>query len=224
MLNFKSFMITALALTLLMISTALPAATITFDVNDFMISTTTTSGTNLSSLPTSAPGLPADGTFTLSPTGNLSLSPSEGKFLRFDFLLPTGYYNLAFSFDALVDDEFALYLNDTVVAMQSDTSTVNFNTPLPGFSMDTAGAATDTSGGKLDYLLASGIQPLFQPGANELTLYGTDTVVGGSIASIDGMISYEIDDTLPPNGVPEPVTAILLGCGLIGLAGFRRTA
>jgi hypothetical protein len=80
-----------------------------------------------------------------------------------------------------VNDEFALYVNNTVVAMQSSTGTDNFFAPLPGFSMNDAGIATDTSG-KLEYLLTSGIQPLFHAGKNELTLFGTDTLLYGGIA------------------------------------------
>lgn len=204
-----------------MVNNAL-AVTLPFDLTSFNISTTTTSGVNLTSDPLSAPALPADATFTLpadsvlSPPPNASntyLIANEGKFLRFTFDLPTGFSDLAFTFEALVNDEFALYVNDTVVAMQSSTGTDNFAVPLPGFSMNAAGIATDASG-KLEYLLTNGMQPLFHAGTNELTLFGTDTLIFGGISDINGTITAAV--------IPLPASILLFGSGLLGLIGISR--
>lgn len=198
------------------------ATNVTFDLTDFMISTSTTSSVNLFDDPIYAPALPADATFTLPADAELSLPPTpsntyfaanEGKFLRFTFELPAGFYDLAFTFEALVNDEFALYVNDTVVAIQASTTQINFDDPLPGFSMNTAGIATDTSG-KLEYLLTSGMQPLFHAGTNELTLFGTDTLIYGGVSAINGTIA----------AVPEPEAygMMLAGLGMVGWMARRK--
>ena len=225
MFKFKSFTIVAFVAALLAMSNAAFATTITFNETNFMFSTVTTTTTafgGLDSSTSSAPALPADGTFTLKPTSeNLYLPGLVGKFLRFDFTLPVNYSNLSFLFTASVNDEYALYINGTVVAIQATTSSSNFVAPLPGFNMNAAGAAVDTSG-KLEYLLTSGMQSLFLVGANELTLYGTDTLQYGGFAAVSGTITYDVNEPPPPNGVPEPATMLFLGLGLMGVLGIRR--
>ena len=217
---FRASMVTAVFLFLVM-PNAVSADTITFDYEDFLVSTTTTLNTPLTANPTSAPALPADNTFTLEPTsGNLYFSSGQGKFERFNLVLPADFSNLSFSFRSSVNDWYALYINDTVVAIQNTTGTDNFFEPLPGFNMNAAGTAADTSG-KLEYLLTSGMQSLFQSGANELTLFGRDTLAYGGFSATYGVINYDTNGTPPPN-VPEPATMLLLGSGLIGFVGFGR--
>lgn len=100
-----------------------------FTLADFKVSTVSLTLVNLSDSPASAPALPADATFTLSAepfslppsASNTYLAASEGKFLRYTFDLPAGFYSLALTFEALVNDEFAVYINDTVVAIQAST-------------------------------------------------------------------------------------------------------
>jgi hypothetical protein len=224
MATFKRFThkrLTQLAFAGVLACNTASAAIIPFELTDFLVSTETTLGVNLSAAPSSAPALPADTTFLSAPTTTpIPLTPNEGNFLRLDFVLPDGFSNLAFDFTALVNDEFAVYLNDTVIAIQDDASVENFTDPLPGFSMNTAGTAVDTSSGKLDYLLASGIQPLFQAGANELSLFGTDSLITGSINIVSGSISFDAPTT--PMPVPAPATLALMGLGLAGLDWKRR--
>lgn len=212
MRTFKRLVLLALA-SPFMVSNA-SAMTVTFELADFLISSSTTSSVNLFADPIYAPALPADATFTLPPNPtNTYLTANQGKFLRYSFDLPAGFYDLAFTFEALVNDEYALYVNDTVVAIQATTTQINFADPLPGFSMNTAGIATDTSG-KLEYLLTSGMQPLFHAGTNELTLFGTDTLLFGGISVINGTIT----------AVPEPEAygMMLAGLGLVGWMARRN--
>lgn len=211
------------ALALQVAASTASAASYTFALTDFSVSTVAVTGVNLGTLPASAPALPADATFTLPAeplllppsASNTYLAASEGKFLRYTFDLPAGFYDLAFTFEALVNDEFAVYINDTVVAMQASTGVENFVTPIPGFSLNASGTATDTSG-KLEYLLVNGMQPLFHAGTNELTVFGADTWQYGGFSSISGTIS----------AVPEAETyaMFLAGIGLLACAVRRRPA
>ncbi|NCD25848.1 MAG: PEP-CTERM sorting domain-containing protein [Deltaproteobacteria bacterium] len=221
MLKFTLSKFAIFILALFVISNSVFAETITFTRTDFLVSTTETSAT-LSSNPTSVPTIPVDETFTLEPnSNNLYLNYNQGKFLRFDFTLPSTYANLDFLFTAIINDAFALYINDSVAAIQSDAAVVNFETPLPGFHLDSAGNAIDTSPGKLNYLLTSGMQSFFQTGVNELTIYGRDINNWGGFDEITGVISYNTTEP-PPNPVPEPSTMLLTCISLVGLARVRR--
>lgn len=223
MLKFTISRMVIFILALFVIANNVFAESIIFNEADFLVSTFEITAP-LSSNPLSAPTIPSDETFTLEPNSeNLYLGLNQGKFLRFDFTLPSIYENLNFLFTAIINDAFALYINDTVVAIQSDALVSNFIIPLPGFYLDSAGTAVDTSSGKLNYLLTSGMQSLFQTGVNELTIYGRDINNWGGFNEITGGINYNTTEPPPtPNPVPEPSTMLLVGISLVGLAGVRR--
>jgi hypothetical protein len=65
------------------------------------------------------------------------------------------------------------------------------------------------------------MQALFQVGANELSLFGVDTLSYGGISIFNGTISFDVEGG-GGNGVPEPSTLALLGLGLLGAARLRR--
>jgi hypothetical protein len=193
--HFKQFFLVALFLSLAAGSSTVEA--VAFSLTDFRISTETLVGINLTEETNSAPALPADTSFTLIADAVVNLPPnpsntflsnSEGKFLRYTFSLPAGFHDLTFMLEANINDEFAVYVNDTVVAIQGTTSSTNFDSPLPGLSLNVFGTAMDTSG-KLEYLMASGMQSLFHAGTNELTLFGTDRAIYGGISAINGTIT-----------------------------------
>lgn len=50
--------------------------------------------------------------------------------------------------------------------------------------------------------------------------WSSSTAVGPRICELDGYDTYLDGSTTDP--VPEPATMLLLGSGLVGLAGFRR--
>ena len=53
-----------------------------------------------------------------------------------------------------------------------------------------------------------------------IRVYGTPLAGGGTQNWIDSVTSTE--GSGPPPAVPEPSTILLLGCGIIGLAGFKK--
>lgn len=211
--NARIYVLAFLTFGVLLTASAAHGATITLNLTDYLVSNTTTSGINLTSNPTSAPALPADGTFSAD-SGTVPLSLNEGNFLRWVFTLPTGFTDLSFSFNTFVDDEFALYLNDTVIALQADTTTDNFVAPLPGFNMATDGSLTSV---KLEYVLLT-MQSLFQSGTNELTLFATDTLISGSISSVNGTLTFDA----PTAPVPEPGTLGILSLSSAAVLALRR--
>lgn len=213
-----------LGLLALLLAEPAAAATIEFALPDFSVSTVTTSGVDLLGATTNVPALPADASFSLPFSTSLALD--EGKFLRYGFTLPAGFSEPSLTFSVSVNDEFALYLNDTLIATQTDTALANFVLPLPGVSLSASGVASDTSGGKLDFLLdGTTFESLFQAGPNELTLFGTDTTSGGGFSAGRPSISdpvLPIDTTLGTiTFVPEPDTLLLLATGVATL-GARR--
>jgi hypothetical protein len=205
---------------------AADANSIGFGLADYSLSTVSTGGVNLFSDPATAPALPPDASFTLPTLGpgetQLYLPQNVGRFIRYEFDLPDTFSNLTFRFTGLVNDEFALYLNDVVIAQQTSTGIDNFFAPLPAFTLDATGQVADLSAsagvpGKLEYLLTTGMQGLFRAGRNELTLFGTDTLEYGSIVVADGQITHDV-----MHAVPAPPLAGIFAVGAAGLLLLRR--
>ncbi len=184
-----------------------------------------------------APALPADATFT-NPFVR-TLLDRTGKFWRINFNLPSGFSNLTFLTDIVVNDEVALYLNDQVIAVQDDTTAANFSEPTPEFILNADGTLTDNSnpgpclsssspnclgnGGPIGWDFININQSLFQVGANEFTILGFDTCcqsgIAGSLAFLNTQITFDEPNT---REIPAPPALALLAIGLIGLGTLRR--
>lgn len=109
---FKQLLLLAM-LSLFVINKA-SAVTVSFSLTDFLVSTTTTYGVNLTTNPLSAPTLPADATFILPPNStNIDVTLHQGKFVDYAFDLPA-YSSFTFSWSALVYADYAVYINDSV--------------------------------------------------------------------------------------------------------------
>lgn len=87
------------------------AATTSFSLTDFSLGATVLNGVGLFYQPESAPALPASDTFTLTlDPADVYLPRYDGHFLRYGFDLPSGFRDLEFTFETLVNDTFALPL------------------------------------------------------------------------------------------------------------------
>lgn len=201
---------------ILFFTSAASAVQVVLNSGDGLISTVETLNDDLTA-PT-APALPADGSFTVPYNG--SLSTGQGRFFRYNINLPPDYSNLSFNLALGVNDEFAIYLNDSLVAVQDDTSVSNFNSPFPGFVLNSNNTSSDTSGGKLDFLSID--QSDFQVGNNELTIYAVDTVAGGSIFNFNISVEYDVPGT-PDSSTPVPALStlgLLMMVGTLGVCGY----
>lgn len=136
--------------------------------------------------------VPANNSFNL-PLDN-DLAPFEGKWHRHDFRLPDEYSNLYFETDLGVNDEFALFINNKLVAIQGSTGGDNFNDPFPGFELHPDGSTVNI-GNKLEYLNVSHAD--FKPGNNIIKVFVTDTGADGSFFRFDADMSF--DNPFRPN-------------------------
>jgi hypothetical protein len=201
--------------------------TIVFGTDDLSTSTVTTIDTGyFNGLPALLPAvLPADATFVPSFTGNLlSL---QGKFWRYAFDLPHGFSDLAFSLSLRVNDEVAVYVNDQLVAYQSDTAIVPDPILVYSLVLNADGTFADTTipsrpGWDGWNFLAIG-QALFMEGTNEVTIYGTDTCcvpagqIGGALSALSGQITFQGAETFSGGaGFASP-----FGSGPIRVKGHR---
>lgn len=231
----QAFLKASVVSSLLILSVAQPASamTISFGTGDLSTSTTTTSGgfpviTGLDANPANWPSLPPDSTF--SNPFNGQLLSLQGKFWRYNFTLPSGYTDLTFFLELRVNDEMAVYVNDTIVLIQSDTALFPNGVLTYRYQLNQDGSTSESStGGAWDADLwnyEALAQSAFQAGANEITIYGIDTccgnpgVVSGGLTASDriGEITFS-----EPSRVPEPITLALFGVGLAGMGlSIRR--
>ena len=168
--------------------------TIYFVKEDFVRSTVETCCTAFFAGLPPVPALPGDETFTEAFFSGIL--DRRGNFFRYTFNLPVGFSDLEFAIDVKVNDEMAIYLNDTIIAVQSDTAFVPDPILTYGFTMDASGTVLSTTEAGWDDWNTLTIAPaLFQEGLNELTIYGIDTCCGtfefpGGLLVAAGHVTY----------------------------------
>lgn len=149
--------------------------------------------------------LPPNSTFDLPL--DRDLPPFVGKWHRHTFRLPDEFSELTFEMEMGVNDEFAVFLNNKLVAIQGTTGGDNFNAPYPGFTLFPDGSTLNPQN-KLEYLNIS--EANFRPGVNVLKVFVTDTGADGSFFRFDADMSFT-NPFRPNSGVNDawffPTTA-----------------
>jgi hypothetical protein len=100
---------------------------------------------------------------------------------------------------------------------------VTFDTGVTGnWTIISDGAFTGTDVHITSFIAASGDFPngLALYGAGALTLTGSNGISGA--VAVAGAVIEEGGINSPSSQVPEPTTMLLLGSGLVGLAGYGR--